>query len=378
MSCDESDNNSTSNGSTGAKIVASDGSEDDRFGSSVSISGDYVIVGTENAEAVYIYHRTEANIWDSGFEIANPNAESNDYFGRSVSISGDYAIVGAFNAASQDGIAYIYHRTHTNTWELDEEILSPDRLGSQFGSSVSIDGDYAIVGAANAPGVENNTGAAYIYRRTGTNTWDTGQKIFADDGASNDCFGTSVSINGAYVIVGAELENEKGEYAGAAYIFHRTGENTWDAGVKIVASDGGAEDRFGFSVSIYGDYAVAGSYGQDEQGSNAGAAYIFHRTGTNTWDAGQKITASNAESSDKFGKSVSLYGEYVIIGAENADTAYIFHRTDTGTWDEERIINQNNNAFGSSVSISADYVIIGADDEYSGASEVGAAYIYSY
>merc|ERR1712000_300414 len=107
------------------------------------------------------------------------------------------------------------------------------------------------------------------------------------DPQASDYFGTSVAISGNYVVVGANGEDAGGSGAGAAYIFHRTGSNTWDAGVKIVATDPQASDEFGKSVAISGDYVVVGAYGEDAGGDNAGAAYIFHRTET-TWDAGVK------------------------------------------------------------------------------------------
>ena len=102
-------------------------------------------------------------------------------------------------------------------------------------------------------------------------------KIVATDLQAGDQFGKSVAISGDYVVVGAYAEDEEGSAAGAAYIFHRTGTNTWDAGVKIVATDPQAYDEFGKSVAISGNYAVVGAYGESAGGSYAGAAYIFHR-----------------------------------------------------------------------------------------------------
>ncbi len=102
------------------------------------------------------------------------------------------------------------------------------------------------------------------------------QKIMASDAQALDEFGASAAISGDYVVVGAYGEDAGGGEAGAAYIFHRTG-TTWDAGVKIVATDPQAYDEFGKSVAISGNYAVVGAYGESAGGSYAGAAYIFHR-----------------------------------------------------------------------------------------------------
>ncbi len=339
----------------GIKLTANDAQADDYFGDSVAISGDYAIVGARNedaggsnAGAAYIFRRTggaDENIWDDGIKITASDAQANDEFGNSVSINGDYAIVGAKNEDGGDGnptsnagAAYIFHRTGANTWDIGTKIVASDpAVDDYFGNSVSISGDYAIVGSYGEDDGGSSAGAAYIYRRTATTTWDAGVKITATDPQAGDYFGGSVSISGDYAIVGASLENggsgDPITGAGAAYIFRRTGTNLWDSGVKITATDPQAEDRFGYSVSISGDYAIAGARWEDEEGSNAGAAYIFKRTGTNAWESGSKITASDAKTDDVFGNSVSISGDYAIVGANSNDAgmsntgaAYIFRK----------------------------------------------------
>jgi len=376
---------------TELKRQASDAEADDYFGHSVSIDGDYCIVGAyhedtgaSNAGAAYVFHRTGINTWDAGTKIQASATEANDYFGRSVSIFGDYCIVGA-DGEDIGGSAYIFHRIGTNTWDAGTKIVSSDIEASDlFGSSVSIDEDYCIVGATGEDTGGSVAGAAYIFHRTGTNTWDAGTKIVASDAQAHDYFGISVSIDGDYCIVGASFEDTGGSDAGAAYIFHRTGLNTWDAGTKIVASDAEANDSFGNSVSVYGDYCIVGAFYEDAGGaSNAGSAYIYHRTGTNTWDAGIKIVASDAEAGDLFGYSVSIYGDCCIVGAYRESTggsyagaAYAFYRTGTNTWDAgTKIVASDaeaNDQFGIAVSVNKNNCIVGAfyDDD------AGAVYIY--
>ena len=184
-----------------------------------------------------------------------------------------------------------------------------------FGYSVAISGDYAIVGAYQENGNSADAGAAYIFHRTNTNTWDTGIKITASDAESYDWFGYSVAISGDYAIAGAYGESSMGYQSGAAYIFHRTDTNTWDTGIKITESNTESYDWFGYSVAISGDYAIAGAYGESSMGYQSGVAYIFHRTDINTWDVGVKITASDAEAYDWFGYSVAISGDYAIAGA---------------------------------------------------------------
>ena len=160
--------------------------------------------------------------------------------------------------------------------------------------------------------------------------WTEQQKILASDGSYADWFGNSVSINGDYIVIGALLDDDNGVNSGSAYIFYYNG-TIWSQQTKLTASDGAAYDHFGRSVSISGDYAVIGAYGDDDNDSDSGSAYIFHRTGT-TWSEQAKITASDGVAGDSFGHSVSISGDYAVIGASGDDdngsdsgSAYIYY-----------------------------------------------------
>ena len=395
-----------------AKIQASDKQASDFFGFSVSISedGNTAIVaashddttsGYNNAGGAYIFTRS-GTTWTQQAKIQASDGRSMHYFGWSIAISGDgnTAIVGAFGANS----AYIFTRSGTS-WSEQQKIQAASDL---FGRSVSMsdDGNTAIVGA---PG-DYPAGAAYIFTRSGT-TWTQQQKIQASDKQADDYFGTSVSISsdGNTAIVGAYGEDTGATSAGAtsagaAYIFTWSG-TTWTQQQKIQASDKQASDFFGFSVSISedGNTAIVGAYGEDTGGSDAGAAYIFTRSGT-SWSEQQKIQASDKQASDQFGRSVSISddGNTAIVGAYLEDTgateedtgvtdagsAYIFTRSGT-TWTQQRKIQASDKQaydyFGWSVAISGDgeTTIVGAIYEDTvgaptGASDTGAAYIYRY
>jgi hypothetical protein len=362
------------------KLTASDAAAGDFFGRVAGISGDYAIVGASRNDtftgSAYIFHRTGRITWDAGTKIIASGGYQS-LLGRAAGISGDYAIVG-----DGSGSANIFRRTGTNEWNDGTSISASDAAGGdQFGFSVAISGDYAIVGAPGNDDGGGNSGSAYIFRRTATNTWDAGTKIVAFDDVGGDRFGTSVAIDGDYAIVGTYHDNV---YTGAAYIFRRTDINTWDAGTKIVASDKMDGDQFGYHVAISGDYAIVGAIGTRPPPtyySYTGAAYIFRRTDTNTWDAGTKIVASDAAAYDYFGTSVGIDGDTVIVGAREtwSDTgsAYIFRRTDINTWDNGTKIVASDAAvydeFGYSVAIDGDYAIVGATKDD---SDTGSAYIF--
>jgi len=179
-----------------------------------------------------------------------------------------------------------------------------------FGWSVSISGDYAIVGAKNdddpGPPFQSDAGSAYVFHRAGS-TWSKQAKLTASDIQAIAWFGASVSIDGDYAIVGAMKNHAAGAESGAAYVFHRSGA-TWSQQAKLTAGlDGAAFDHFGISVSIAGDYAIVGADEDDDPvaGYSTGSVYVFHRSGT-AWTKQAKLTASDMETGDRFGFSVSV------------------------------------------------------------------------
>ena len=315
--------------------------------------------------------------------VANDGA-TNDNFGYSVSLSsdGNIALVGAYNKSST-GAAYIFTRSGS-TWTQQQKLIASDGGGSDFfGWSVSIssDGNTALVGASYAdPSGITNAGAAYTFTRSGS-TWTQQQKLIASEGGGgSDFFGSSVSISsdGNTALVGAYGNSS---YRGAAYVFTRSG-STWTQQHKLIASDGAAEDYFGWSVSLSsdGNTALVGAY---RKSSNAGAAYIFTRTGS-TWTQQQKLVASDAASGDQFGYSVSLSsdGNTALVGAygksSNTGAAYIFTRSGSSWTQQHKLLASDaagGDYFGHSVSLSSDgnTALIGAHRK---STYTGAAYIY--
>ncbi|MEA3514158.1 MAG: FG-GAP repeat protein, partial [Nanoarchaeota archaeon] len=382
-----------------AKIQASDKAANDQFGNSVSISsdGNTAIVGAHQETtggAAYIFRWT-GTVWSEQAKIQASDKEADDSFGKSVSISsdGNTTIVGASGESSYAGAAYIFRWNGAN-WTEQAKIQASDAEAMDFlGKSISIssDGNTAIVGASGEDIGGTDTGAAYIFRWTGTN-WTQQTKIQASDKEAYDYFGISVSISsdGNTTIVGAYAKDTDGINTGAVYIFRWDGAN-WTQQSKIQASDKESEDHFGYSVSISsdGNSAIVGARYEDTGGSMAGAAYIFRWNGT-AWSEQAKIQASDKEASDQFGQPVSISsdGNTAIVGASGEDTggsyagaAYIFEFDGT-TWTEQAKIqasdNQASDWFGSSISISSDgnYAIVGANGEDTGASNAGAAYFF--
>jgi len=383
------------------KLLASDGAANDWFGRSVSISGDYAIVGAyrdddkgSDSGSAYIFKR-EGAAWLLKQKLLASDGAADDLFGYSVSISGDYVIIGASaddDRGSDSGSAYIFKRTlkyippggFVWVWEEQAKLLASDGAANDlFGYSVSISDDYVIVGAPYDNDNGSDSGSAYIFKRDGT-IWTQQQNLTASDGAALDYFGCSVSISGDYAIVGAHQDDDKGTDSGSAYIFKRDG-TSWLQQPKLLASDGAAGDYFGRSVSINGDYAIVGAYGDDDRGDASGSAYIVKRVGI-AWVLQPKLLAADGDDGNYFGHSVSISGDYAIVGAYGDDdrgsdsgSAYIFKRDGAAWLQQPKLLAADgaaNDFFGYSVSISSDYAIVGAfaDDDKGDVS--GSAYVF--
>jgi len=332
------------------KLVASDGAEDDFFGYSVDISLYYAIVGApgynNDQGCVYIFKRS-INTWYQYAKLTATDGAEGDMFGYSVTISSDdnYAIVGAkydnVGTALKQGSAYIFARSGA-VWSQQAKLTASDGEAlSYFGNSVDMDrnGDRVVIGAIGArisyPIVGYyETGVAYVFERSGT-SWSQEEKLLASNGADNACFGSSVSIDGDYIIVGAD--KSKANYiqdwtAGEAYIFLRNG-SSWSeqAILSPMVNYGGG---FGKSVSIYDNYVVVGAPNETGYGGVAmGLSYLFKRTGI-TWSQNANFEASNAYDYDRFGNSVSINSDRVLVGAHynnvgnnfNQGSVYIFNK----------------------------------------------------
>ena len=361
------------------KLTASDGAAGDQFGWSVSISGDTAIVGAygdDNSKgAAYIFERNQggANNWGEVKKLT-PSVAAFDSFGWSVSISGDTAVVGAL--AVFEGKVYVFERNTggANNWGEAKIINDPDQgTADHFGLSVSISGDTVIVGTWSFGGQYGNwVEEVYIFERNkdGANNWGLVKTLTASDSSILvfEYFGYSVSISGDTAIVGSYADNNG---KGAAYIFERNagGADNWGEVKKITASDGAAGDNFGVSVSISGDVAVIGAFGDD---NGKGAAYIFERNngGMNNWGEVKKLTASDGAANNAFGGSVSISVDTAIVAG--LSSAYIFERN-TGGADNWGQVKKLTASDGGSVSISGDTAIVGASGDDGGK---GSAYVF--
>jgi hypothetical protein len=299
-----------------AKLLASDGAAFDYFGNSVSIFGDTALIGAHGDDnykgSAYVF-TLSGTTWIQQAKLLASDASQDDWFGYSVSLSGDTALIGAHGDEGYTGATYVFTRSGT-TWSQQQKIVASDGGSmSWFGYSVSIDGDTALIGAH---WVNDYQGAAYVFIRTGT-TWSQQQKIVASDGAPWDYFGWCVSLDENTALISALYDDDNGADSGSVYVYTRTG-TTWNEEAKLLAFDGAANDQFSCSVMLDGDTAVVGAWADDDQGSDSGSAYIFTRTGS-TWQQDTKLLASDGAMDCQFGTSVAVAGTTAFIGSPGTD-----------------------------------------------------------
>jgi uncharacterized repeat protein (TIGR02543 family) len=351
-----------------AYLKASNTGTTDQLGISVAISGDTVVAGAlgegsnatgvngnqsdssaPSSGAAYVFVRS-GTTWSQQAYLKASNTDPADLFGTSVAISGDTVVVGApeeesnatgvngnqsDNSADNSGAAYVFARSGT-AWN-QQAYLKASNTGARddFGRVVAASGDTVVVGASREDNLAGNSGAAYVFARSGT-TWSQQAYLKASTPGGSDTFGAAVAISGDTIAVGAPNEDSSatgvnGNQAdntatdsGAAYVFVRSG-TTWNQQAYLKASNPGASDLFGTAVAVSGDTVVVGAYQEDSKATgvngdqtdnsikDSGAAYVFVRSGA-AWSYYAYLKASNPKSNGRFASSVAVSGDTAVIG----------------------------------------------------------------
>jgi len=392
-----------------AKQQASDGAAGDGLGRAVAASGDVAVAGAvwaagsgDASGAAYVFRRNQdgPDAWGEVAKLAAPDGSTYDHFGEAVAISGDTVVVGALgddDLGHNSGSAYVYGRNQggADGWgEVAKLNASDGSAGDQFGHSVSISGDTVVVGADKV--YSGGAGSAYVFERNrdGAASWGEVAELSASDAAAGDYFGIAVSISGSTAVAGAMWDDHSGHVdAGSAYVFKRNtgGADSWGEVTKIIASDPSDGDVFGRSVSICNDAVVVGAVLADHSGlTDAGLAYVFERNqgGADAWGQVARLTASDAAAGARFGRSVWIGGDVVIVGAHmddhtgltDAGAVYVFERNAGGadSWGQVAKITSSDadafDVFGTGVALSWPMILVGAELE--GATDSGSIYFY--
>mgnify|MGYP003673450731 CR=1 FL=1 len=378
------------------------------FGGEVAIDGDTAVVGASggNSGRASVYVRDGAT-WTLEQTLTPLTGSSfNDRYARDVAISGDTIVVGAPQIdvfGSNAGAVYVYTRSGVIWSEQAVLISAPLVANGSFGTSVAIDGDTLVAGGGNDE--------AFVFTRAGS-TWTQRAIVTGSNTQSGDYFAETVTLHGGTLVIGAcgedgsspgvnGVSNENADESGAVYVFTGSG-STWQQQAYIKASNVGDYDRFGSSIAVHGDTLVVGAYQEDssstgvnstpdDSSDESGAAYVFTRS-NGTWSQQAYLKAFNTDPNDRFGSSVALSGETILVGASGERTgaaginpipdndgtyrgaAYVFTRT-ASSWSQQAFVkaadtmNGRSSFFGAAVALSGATFVVGA---FAGS----AAYIY--
>ena len=410
--------------SDASRLTPPDVRSETGFGTSVAVSGDTVVVGTDSSSA-YVFTKPSDGWTDTSeaSELTASDGSDDDRFGHSVAVSGDTVVVGAYRAdleGGQDefGAAYVFTKP-SDGWEDTSDsvkLIAPDGAeGREFGKSLSISADTLVVGAPysgynssyeiyiEAWEAEDKTpylGSVYVYNTTETDWTDSPSpvKITAHSGVLWTRFGWSVSVSGDALAVGEPYRRqdvEDGGYSyrdGAAYVFTRPS-GGWDSTAEhreLPKPDIMPYDEYGWSVYVSGEMVIAGAPGDsNENGNDAGSAYLFMMP-AGGWASETSLSdpitliAHDGPAGDRFGQSVAVDGEALVIGVPGdhervSGEAYLFARRNN-EWDYRRIVLDVPDAnpggrLGTSVSVSRDTIVVGAPGTENG-NDPGAAYVF--
>jgi hypothetical protein len=425
--------------------------------SATGINGDQTNDAATLSGAVYVFRRSAGGVWSQEAYLKASNTGADDYFGYALALSADGVTlaVGARgedssartiggdqtnNAAMNAGAVYVFRRSGTGTWSQEAYVKASNAdAGDRFGEMVAIsaDGTTLAVGASEedsaAMGVggsqtsnsSSNSGAVYVFRRSGAGAWAQEAYVKASNTGSPDYFGVSLTLSGdgatlavgafgedsAATGVGGDQTSNAVDAAGAVYVFRRSVTSVWSQEAYIKASNTGAADQFGLRVALAGDglTLAVNAYVEDsaargingDQMSNAapdsGAVYVFRRV-SGVWSQDAYVKASNTDAYDYFGASLDLSSDGAVLavsatledslatglgGDPFADfgtmsqvgAAYLFRRV-AGAWSQTAYVKASNAErldYFSYVALSGDgaTLAVGAWGEDSNATGVG-------
>ncbi|MEX0937630.1 MAG: hypothetical protein WDZ59_07195 [Pirellulales bacterium] len=368
------------------RLTAESPSPSGNFGGAVAVSQHVAAIGAPRdgsaafgAGSVTVLSRS-GDTWLPGDAILPEVPQGGASFGHALDLSGDRIIVGApyenlSGACCIDqGAAYIFERTGGG-WAQVARLTAQEPVDREnFGISVALEGNLALVGAWENDSSGGGSGAAYLFQRN-LEGWQQVAQLLPDDPAPFDQFGVSVDLDGARAIVGAWGNDDHGTNSGSAYIFGIE-DASWQQQAKLLpelSTDGG---RFGGDVALSRPYAVVGAAGDATAAPGAGAAYLFEE-GAEAWSPLQTLTVDQPMATAGFGSAVSVDGDRVLVGLEHstgAGAAHLFERQG-GSWSASTVLSSSTlpgSLFGSAVALDGDVVLIGARGEDAGA---GAAYL---
>jgi len=343
------------------------------FGDTVSIDGDLAVVGNQyestHKGAVYVFTRI-GNSWSLQQKITDSDT-SGFHFGQAIAIDEESVVI---LGRRQFGVAILAFYSRNGSTLSHQQTVSVN-LALDLAPSLDIDGDVAVAGAVSDSG---GFGSIVLVKRE-SNTWQAAfENPFSSPNYAG--FGRSVALEGETLMVGARHAADDSNLGGAVFVFSLNRDAPAGLGFVpysqsqiLLASDGSDFDEFGSSISLDGDTVIVGAERADDpefwSGNDAGTAYVFTKN-NGSWQQQTKLTASDAFPLSLFGRSVGLFGDVAVVTAPAKSVTnykgavYVFHRSGTG-WSEEAIVETDVTRtfpqFGQALSLDGDTLLIGSD-----------------
>jgi hypothetical protein len=375
------------------QLAASDAAFGAQFGASLDQSLDTVVAGARAVDgglgAAYVFRRGTGGVWTQEARLAGADAVAQDQVGHAVAIEGDLMLAGApdpfdlFGPVSGPGAVYVFERTGTLWAQADKLTAGDGQSLDQLGYSVGISADRIVAGARGEQAAGSGSrfggrGAAYVFRSNGGG-WVQEAKLLAGDAADGDRFGEAAAIDGDLLVIGAPGEDALGADAGAAYVFRRSG-TSWTQEAKLLASDGAADDSFGFTVSISGNAVAVGSYLNDGNGVDAGAVYVYRESG-GIWSEEQRLVASDIVAGDYHGYAVDLVGDRLLAGSYaaggGAGALYLYEKSGPSWTETSKLTQVGSVLLGAAAAVTPDFAAGGAPfTDTTGSDFSGAAWVW--
>jgi hypothetical protein len=362
-----------------SKLTATDGATGDYFGTAVAVSGNRIVVGASGDDSrsgsVYVYEPDRSGGW-SETKLTASDGAANDWLGSAVAVSGDRIVAGAYAPAAMAAV-YVYEPDGAGGWS-ETKITASDGTFSDtdlFGVAVAVSGDRIVVGAPYDD--PDYSGSVYVYEPDGLGGWSETKLTASDAPDSGDFFGYEVGVSGDRIVVGAPYHDP--DWTGSVYVYEADGAGGWSE-TKLTASDGAAEDRFGW-VAVSGDRIVVGAPWDDDNGSRSGSAYVYEADGAGGWSE-TKLTAGDGAENDEFGDEVALSDDHILVGAPGADRSgatYVYEPDGAGGWSETKLTASDGatgDTFGGAVAVFADRIVVGASGDDDNGDSSGSAYVY--
>jgi FG-GAP repeat protein len=363
----------------GFKLLPTDGTADDLFGLSIAINDGVVAVGAlgddfgERSGSAYLFDASTSALIT---KLLPSDGAASDFFGFSIAVANGVVAVGALlddDNGVNSGSAYLFD---LSTGALIAKLLASDgAVEDRFGNSIAIDNGVVAVGARRDDDNGLDSGSAYLFDAS------TGAKIaklLPSDGAANDDFGSSIAIDNGIVAVVASGDDDNGANSGSVYLFSAT---TGEQIAKLLPSDGAANDNFGSSIAIDNGVVAVGAWTDDDNGINSGSAYLFNAS---TGALIVKLLASDGAVEDRFGNSIAIDNGVVAVGAigdndngTDSGSAYLF---DVSTGGQIAKLLPCDGAardqFGVSIAIDNGVAAVGSRQDDDNGTNSGSAYLF--